>query len=388
MCLKVVIAMDSFKGSISSTEANKAVSIGIRNVYPEAEIISIPLADGGEGTVEALIQATNGMHVIKEVMGPLGQKVLATYGILPDKTAVIEIAEACGLPLVEPDKRNPTLTTTYGVGELIQSAIEKGCRQFVIGLGGSSTNDAGVGMLQALGFRFFDANNNEVGFGGQVLSHIKRIDLTNVIPELKNCAFKIACDVSNPLYGSNGAAYIYGPQKGANTEMIIELDKGLQNFAHIVQRDLNIDIATIPGSGAAGGLGAAFFGLLKGSLESGIQLVLETVKIQDKIQGANFIITGEGRVDAQSKMGKTLSGIGQLGIEHHIPVIALVGSVHQNLNELSIPGVTACFSIVNEPMSITTAMARDIAVKNLQLTSAQVFKVINVIGKRNCNLVF
>lgn len=388
MCLKVVIAMDSFKGSISSTEANKAVSIGIRDVYPEVEIISIPLADGGEGTVEALIQATNGMRVIKEVVGPLGQKVLATYGILPDKTAVIEIAEACGLPLVDLDKRNPLLTTTYGVGELIQSAIEKGCRQFVIGLGGSSTNDAGIGMLQALGFRFLDENNNEVGMGGQVLSHIKRIDLSSVIPELENCTFKIACDVSNPLYGSNGAAYIYGPQKGADMEMVILLDRGLQNFAHIVQRDLNIDIATIPGSGAAGGLGAAFFGLLKGSLESGIQLVLETAKVHDKIQGANFIITGEGRVDGQSKMGKTLSGIGQLGLEHHIPVIALVGSVSQDTNELSIPGVTACFSVINEPMTLTSAMDRDVAFKNLQLTSSQVFKVVKAIGRRNYNLVY
>jgi glycerate 2-kinase len=267
--MKVLIAIDSFKGSISSVEGSEAISLGIKDIYPEAEIVTFPLADGGEGTVETLVQATDGKLVKKEVMGPLKEKVEAIYGILGDgKTAVIEVAAACGLPLVPYNQRNPFVTTTYGVGELISDAIEKGCREFVIGLGGSATNDAGVGMLQALGFRFLNRHNEEVGLGAQALPDILGIDLSHVQTKLKECTFRVACDVNNPLYGPDGATHVFGPQKGATPEMIEQLDLGLKHFAEVVFYELDADIHNIAGAGAAGGLGAAFSGFLHAHIQS------------------------------------------------------------------------------------------------------------------------
>ncbi|WP_028402781.1 glycerate kinase [Ectobacillus panaciterrae] len=378
--MKVLIAIDSFKGSISSTEGSKAISLGIKDVYHDAEIVILPLADGGEGTVEALIQATGGQSIKKEVTGPLNEKVDAVYGILGDeKTAVIEVAAACGLPLVPSNRRNPSVTTTYGVGELICDAIEKGCREFVIGLGGSATNDAGVGMLQALGFSFLDQHNEEVGLGGQELQNIRKIDVTHVHPKLKDCTFKVACDVNNPLYGPSGATYVFGPQKGATAKMVKELDKGLEHFAQVVLYELDTDVHNIVGAGAAGGLGAAFSGFLHAHLQSGIELVLDLIRMEEKIQGVDFVITGEGKLDGQTSMGKAPLGVAQLAHRHHIPVIALAGGISEETSILNKLGITSYFSIMNAPMSLEQAMDPKVTFDNLRLTTNQLFRLIQAV---------
>ncbi|MEM1505556.1 glycerate kinase [Domibacillus sp. 8LH] len=378
--MKVLIAIDSFKGSISSIEGSEAISLGIKEIYPEAEIVTLPLADGGEGTVEALVQATDGKRVEKEVAGPLKEKVHAAYGILGDgKTAIIEVAAACGLPLVPDSQRNPLLTTTYGVGELISDAIEKGCREFVIGLGGSATNDAGIGMLQALGFRFLNQQNEEVGLGAQALHDIWKMDLSQVHAKLRECTFKVACDVNNPLYGPNGAAYIFGPQKGAAPDMIEQLDKGLKHFAEIVLHALGTDIHNTPGAGAAGGLGAAFSGFLNAHLQSGIQLVLDIVNMEKNMQGADFVITGEGKLDGQTSMGKAPLGVAQLAQKHKIPVLALAGGVNEETAVLNKLGVTSYFSIVNAPMTLEEAMDPKVAFNNLKSTTNQLFRLLQAV---------
>lgn len=375
--MKVLIAIDSFKGSISSIDGSEAISLGIRDIYPDAEIITLPLADGGEGTVEALVQATDGKLISKEVTGPLNEKVNAEYGILGDrKTAVIEVAAACGLPLVPSDKRNPLVSTTYGVGELICDAVEKGCREFVIGLGGSATNDAGVGMLQALGFTFLNQNKEEIGLGGQELQNIRKIDMTNVLPELKECMFKVACDVNNPLYGPNGASYTFGPQKGATPEMIQELDKGLKNFTEVVLHELSTDIHNIAGAGAAGGLGAAFSGFLKAKLQSGIELVLEITEMEKNMLGVDYVITGEGKLDGQTSMGKAPLGIAQLAQKHKIPVLALAGGINEETSILNELGITSYFSVVNAPMTLEEAMDSKVTYQNLRSTSNQLFRLV------------
>ncbi|MDN7247109.1 glycerate kinase [Planococcus shenhongbingii] len=378
--MKVLIAMDSFKGSISSIEGSKAISAGIKEVYPEAQIVTLPLADGGEGTVEALIRATDGNVVEKEVMGPLKEKVTAVYGILGDgKTAIIETAAACGLPLVPSNQRNPLLTTTYGVGELIADAIDKGCREFVIGLGGSATNDAGIGMLQALGFRFYNKHNEEVGIDGQALKDIYKMELEHVNAKLKECTFRIACDVKNPLYGPMGAAYIFGPQKGATPEMVKQLDEGLKHFADIVQDALGVDINQIEGAGAAGGLGAAFSGFLNGQLQSGIDLVLEIIDMEKSMEGADFVITGEGKLDGQTSMGKAPLGVAQLAQKQGIPVIALAGGITEETAALNELGITSYFSIMNTPMSLEEAMEPKVTYTNLRTTATQLFRLLQAV---------
>ncbi|MBT2696619.1 glycerate kinase [Bacillus sp. ISL-40] len=383
--MKVLIAIDSFKGSISSIEGSNAISSGIRDIYPDAEIITLPLADGGEGTVEALVQATDGQLISKEVTGPLNEKVNAIYGILGDrKTAVIEVAAACGLPLVPSDKRNPLVTTTYGVGELICDAVDRGCREFVIGLGGSATNDAGVGMLQALGFTFLDQHEKEISLGGQELLNIRSVDVTSVRPELKDCTFKAACDVNNPLYGPTGAAHIFGPQKGATAEMIKELDKGLKNFAEVVLHKLCTDIHNIAGAGAAGGLGAAFAGFLQAKLQSGIELVLEITEMEKNMQGVDFVITGEGKLDGQTSMGKAPLGVAQLAQKYEIPVLALAGGINEETAILNELGVTSYFSVVNAPMTLEEAMDSKVTYYNLRSTTNQLFRLVQTVLSVKC----
>ncbi|PGS54198.1 glycerate kinase [Bacillus sp. AFS041924] len=378
--MKVLVAIDSFKGSISSIDGNKAISEGIRDVYLDAEINTFSLADGGEGTVEALVQGIGGQLIKKEVIGPLKEKIDAVYGILGDnKTAVIEVSAACGLPLVPLEQRNPLVTTTYGVGELINDAILQGCREFVIGLGGSSTNDAGVGMLQALGFSFLNEFNNEVELGGQGLQTIKKINRTNALPELESCIFKVACDVNNPLYGPNGAANIFGRQKGADTVMLKQLDEGLENFAQIVQQDIGKDIQHIPGAGAAGGLGAAFVGFLNANLQSGIKLILEITEMEKHIQGMDFVITGEGKMDGQTFMGKAPLGLAQLAKKHGVPVIALAGGINEDTALLNQHGITSYFSIVNAPLTLEEAMDPKVTYDNLRSTTKQLFRLIQAV---------
>ena len=378
--MKVVIAMDSFKGSISSIDGSKAIASGIKEIYSEADIIRLPLADGGEGIVDILVEETGGYFNKLKVTGPLGKKVDAVYGILGNgKTAVIEIASACGLPLVAQSKRNPLVTTTYGVGELIENALNKGCTDFIIGLGGSATNDAGIGMLQALGYRFLDQNSQDVEFGGSALKIISQIVTENIHPKLRFSSFKVACDVDNPLYGPNGAAHIFGPQKGASKESVKELDDGLKHFSIIVREQMGIDIQDQKGAGAAGGLGGAFSGFLNSNLESGIEVVLDAVQFEKHLAGADFVITGEGKLDGQTSMGKAPLGVAKIARKYNVPVIALAGGVTKEAFKLNEAGISAYFSIMNAPMTLKEAMDYETVYENLHLTSKQLFRLIKVV---------
>lgn len=382
LTLKFLIAVDSLKGSLSSIEANKAVAEGLLKANPYFSIQSLPVADGGEGTVEALVYATGGQFVDSVVTGPLGQPVRARYGILGDKmTAVIEVAEACGLPLIPKDERNPLFTTTYGVGELILDAIEKGCHDFIIGLGGSATNDAGVGMLQALGYQFFTKAGELAGLGADAHKEISRIDIGKVPEQVKAAKFRVACDVNNPLYGLNGAAYIYGPQKGATPEMVIKLDEGLRNFANVVLEQLGTDLQSISGAGAAGGLGAAFAGFLEAELESGVELILELARFEEQLQGVDLVITGEGKMDRQTSMGKAPAGIALLAKQHKIPVIALAGDISEGNPSLHESGITAYFTIVGGPTSLEKAMKPETTRTNLIRTGEQIGRVLYFVQK-------
>ena len=303
--MKVVVAIDSFKGSLSSFELGEAIKKGIHKMYVDAEVNSVPIADGGEGTVEALVEGTGGEFIDVEVNGPLMRPVTARYGIIGEGTAIIEMAAASGLPLVDSGERNPEKTTTYGTGELIKDAINRGCREFIVGIGGSATNDAGLGMMQALGYKFLDKDGKELGTGGEIMAKVAEIDSTGAMTELSECEFLIACDVDNPFYGQNGAAHIYGRQKGADDAMVASLDEGLKVLSETINTKLGKDIAELPGAGAAGGLGGGFVAFLNGKLEPGIDIILREVNLEKAIEGADFVITGEGRIDFQSVMGKS-----------------------------------------------------------------------------------
>ena len=376
--MKVVIAIDSFKGSISSSEGGAAIAAGIKRVYRDAETVVLPLADGGEGTVEALVSGSGGQLRTVSVAGPLGEPVNAIYGIMGDgETAVIEVAAACGLPLVSVERRNPALTTTRGVGELILDAMERGCRSFVVGLGGSATNDAGIGMLQALGYRFVDDSGHDVGEGGGALARIAQIDASGIRPELASCSFRVACDVDNPLYGPEGAAYIFAPQKGADAAMVVTLDQGLRQYAQAAEAHLGRDIAVIPGAGAAGGLGAALVGFLGAELLSGAELVLDSLGIETQLADAQFVITGEGRLDGQTSRGKAPLGVARLASRHGLPVIALAGSVGAEASALNSQGVSALFPILSGPMTLEAAMDPKTTAAHLQDTAEQLFRLIH-----------
>lgn len=378
--MKIVISIDSLKGSLTSIEAANAIKKGILSVDNKTDVVIMPLADGGEGTVEALVQGMNGEEKVITVTGPINEKVNATYGILKEtNTAIIEMAQASGLPLVPAELRNPLNTTTYGVGEIIKEAIEKGCRNFIVGIGGSATNDCGVGMLQALGFEFYDENDNLVGLGGKVLNQIRRINTENKLKELDECNFKIACDVNNPLYGENGAAYIYGPQKGATKEIVKELDKGLKNFAEVVKKDLGKDIAHIEGAGAAGGLGFGFLGFLNSKLESGIKIILDEIKLEEVVKDADIVITGEGRLDNQTAMGKAPIGVAKLAKKHGAKVIAIAGCTTPDAVKCNEEGIDAYFSIVNKAMTIDEAMKKENATQNMIETTIQIFNLIKAV---------
>ncbi|MDM5330080.1 glycerate kinase [Neobacillus sp. CF12] len=378
--MNILVAMDSLKGSLSSFEANKAIAEGFSAVSSDFNIVTVPIADGGEGTVEALVHATNGHFIEKVVTGPLGHPVNARFGILGDKTtAVIEIAEACGLPLLSVEQRNPLYTTSFGVGELILDAAEKGCHDIIIGLGGSATNDAGVGMLQALGYQFFNQEGDLIGFGGVELKKIARIDGSAVPNQVKDLKFRVACDVNNPLYGLNGAAYIYGPQKGATPEIVKALDEGLTNFAAMVLEQIGKDLQDISGAGAAGGLGAAFAGFLDAELESGVQLILDYARLEEKLQGVNLTITGEGKLDGQTSMGKAPAGIAQLSKKSGIPVIALAGDITEGNPSLHESGISSFFTIVSGPVDLETAMDLEVTRLNLKRTAEQIGRLLKMV---------
>ncbi len=355
--IKVLIALDSYKGSITALEAASAVEKGILKADSSAEIQKVPMADGGEGTVEAMLAAAGGELRQVEVTGPLGEKVSAFYGILGDRqTGVIEMAAASGLPLIPKEKRNPLITTSYGTGELIKSAIADGCRKLVIGIGGSATNDGGMGMLQALGVKFADINGIELPFGGGELERLHSIDCSHIYKGLKDVEIFVACDVTNPLCGPQGASSIFGPQKGATPEMVQMLDKGLGIFAQKIKQYLGKDILEVPGTGAAGGMGAGLVAFLDAVLKPGIEIMTDVAGLEEKIQGCSFVITGEGNTDYQTMFGKVPVGISRIAQKYGKPVICLSGGIGKGAEALYDAGVTSLFSIVNKPMSLEEAM--------------------------------
>lgn len=377
--MKVVVAIDSFKGSLSSFELADSIEIGIKNIYSDAEVLKIPIADGGEGTVEALVKGSNGELVEIIVNNPLMEKIKAKYGIMGNKkTAVIEMAQASGLILITPEQRNPMKTTTYGTGELIYDAIKKGCREFIIGIGGSATNDAGLGMLQALGYRFLDENKIELGYGGEILSKVKYIDSSNKITELEECKFLIACDVDNPFYGPNGAAEIYSRQKGATENIVKELDKGLMDLAQIIKTELKIDISQLSGAGAAGGLGGGLVAFLNGKLYSGIDIVLKRIKLEQKLKDVDFVITGEGKLDHQTSMGKAPVGVARIAKKWNIPVIALAGGITDGAIETHKNGIDSFFSIINYPITLEEAMKKETTKNFIQRNTEEIFRLIKI----------
>lgn len=383
--MKVVIAMDSFKGSLTSIEAGNAVKRGILKADPNADIIVRPLADGGEGTVDALIQGMHGTERHADVSGPAGDPVDCKYGILPDHTAVIEMAAAAGLTLIPPEKRNPLYTTTYGVGEAIRDAIQHGCRNFMIGIGGSGTNDGGVGMLEALGYSFLDQSGKEISQGAIGLKDLAEINTDSVIPELSECSFRIACDVDNPLCGANGCSAVYGPQKGADAEMIEKMDRWLFHYAELCRKLFPESSPDYAGSGAAGGLGFAFHTFLHGKLESGVRIVLEETHLEDEIRDADFAFTGEGRIDAQTTMGKAPGGLAKIASRYGIPVIAFAGSVSEDAFRCNQQGITAYFPILRNIVSLDEAMKHENAERNLMDTAEQIFRLITAVRKDQRN---
>lgn len=374
--MKVVVAIDSFKGCLSSYDAGKAVYDAIIKVYKDAEITIKPLADGGEGTTEVFKKFYNADSVKIDVKGPLYSLVNAEYCILNNNTAIIEMAAASGITLIDVTERNPLKTTTYGVGELIKDAVNKGCRQFIIGIGGSATNDGGTGMLSALGFEFLDEYDNPVPFGAEGLQYIKKIRTDNVLSELFECSFKIACDVTNPLCGKNGCSYIYGPQKGATDEMVENMDKWLSQFAKLTKEIQPHSDENLPGCGAAGGLGFAFASYLNSTLRPGIDIILEETDIEKDIINADIVITGEGRLDSQTVNGKAPIGIAKLAKKYGKRVIAFSGCVSDDAEICNEYGIDAFFPILRNITTIEDAMNKDIAYKNLYNTAYQVFRLI------------
>lgn len=357
--MKIVIAPDSFKGSLSTVEVSDAIEQGVKKALPAAEIVKIPMADGGEGTVEALVSSTKG-HIEKlTVHDPLGNDIEAHYGILGDGlTAVIEMAAASGLPLVPPANRNPLFTTSYGTGELIMAAAQKGCRDFIVGIGGSATTDCGTGLAQALGVIFYNQAGEKIDdfMNGDRLGKIGKIDLSGIHPAIKASRFTVACDVQNPLLGPTGCSCVYGPQKGATPEIVKQLEANMTYFADVLERTIDQAVRDIPGAGAAGGLGAGLIAFTQANLKPGIEIVLDACDFTRRIQGASLILTGEGKIDFQTAFGKTLSGIAREGKKQSIPVIGIGGMVDVDIDNLYALGMNSFFSICNQPMDLHTAM--------------------------------
>ena len=369
---RITIAVDSFKGSLSSREEADAFEAGFRTRIPDCEVRKVSIADGGEGTVDALVETLNGDYVEARVADPLGRPIVARYGVIDGgTTAVMEMSAASGLPLIAPEERNPLLTSTYGTGEMIVHAMERGCRKFLVGIGGSATNDGGTGMLRALGFRFLDAEGRELVGGGEILERIAEIDSSNARKELSECEFVVACDVTNPLYGPEGAAYVFAPQKGADAAMVKRLDQGLRTYARAIERYNGVQVDQIAGAGAAGGLGGGFKALLGARLERGIDMVLNAMQFDKIIAGSDLVITGEGRIDRQTTMGKAPSGVLREATAQGIPTIAIGGAV-QVCDELEHSGFAAVLPIVAGPVMLEVAMQREVAIANVRRTATQI----------------
>lgn len=375
--MKVAVAIDSFKGSLSSKQAGEAIKQGIKRAIPDAQVCISPIADGGEGTTEAVIEAMGGEIISISVHNPLAEEIIASYGVIPKtNTAVIEVASAAGLTLIDEEQRNPMYTTTYGVGEMIADAIERGYRNFLIGLGGSSTNDGGVGMLMALGFEFLDCEGENIIFGAEGLGELSEIRKDNAMKELSDCVFTVACDVKNPLCGKTGSSVIYAPQKGANEFEIEKMDKWLCRYAQLSEEIYPHANPDFEGAGAAGGLGFAFKTYLNAKLGSGIDLVIKEINLEDYIKDADVVVTGEGRLDGQSSMGKTPIGVAKIAKKHKKTVIAFAGCIGNDAEKCNELGIDAFFPILRTPCTTEKAMECDYAFDNLVKTSEQVFRLI------------
>ena len=375
--MKIVIAPDSYKESLSALEVAQAVEAGFRQVFPDADYVLVPVADGGEGTVDAMVAATGGRKETVTVSGPLGEPVEAFYGLTGDgDTAVIEMAAASGLALVPPDRRNPLLTNSRGTGELIRAALDAGARRFILGIGGSATNDGGAGMVQALGVRLLDLEGRELDGSGGDLARLERIDVSGLDPRLAECRIEVACDVDNPLTGARGASAVFGPQKGATPEMVQALDANLARLARIVGRDLGVAVDTVPGAGAAGGMGAAMLAFFGATLKPGIEIVTAAVDLDTHVRDADLVITGEGRIDFQTVHGKTPIGVARVAKRHGKPVIGIAGSLGADVGVVHAHGIDAVFSVLSKPCTLDEAL-RD-AAANVELTARNVAAVLRL----------
>ena len=378
--MNVVIAIDSFKGSLTSMEAGKSAADGIKKVFSDAEIAVCPLADGGEGTVEALTAGCGGIFTEVTVMGPLGKPVSCRYGILEEsKTAIIEMSGAAGITLISAQERNPLATTTYGVGEVIRDAVGRGCRHFIVGIGGSATNDGGVGMLSALGFEFLDKSGQPVRNGAAGLADLAEIRSGHVLPVLKECTFRVACDVENSLCGELGCSSVFGPQKGADEKSIRQMDQWLFSYAQLTKEHFPQADENCPGAGAAGGLGFAFQSYLGARLEPGIRIVLEETGLEREMADADFVLTGEGRMDEQTAMGKAPVGVAKLAKKHGCTVIAFAGALQEGFTVCHEIGIDAAFCIQKRAVSLEEAMDRDAAMQNLTDTCKEAFRLVKAV---------
>lgn len=376
--MKILIAPDSFKECMSALSAANAIESGILKVFPSAQCIKKPMADGGEGTTEALVTATGGKIYKAKVLDPLGNEVEAEFGILGNShTAVLEMASASGLGLVPAKLRNPLITTTYGTGQLIQAALSHPITHLIIGIGGSATNDGGAGMIQALGGKLLDGSGKSIGLGGGALGDLHQIDLSELDPRLRSVTLQVACDVTNPLTGPLGASHIFGPQKGATPEMVQLLDKNLKHYAHCILTQRGIDIENQSGAGAAGGLGAGLMAFLNAELVSGVHLVMNYADLETAVLEADLILTGEGRIDGQSGFGKVLDGIGSLALKHHTPALALVGAVGEGAEGMYNRGIQGIFSIISEPCDLEKALKNGPI--NLERTSENLMRTLRSI---------
>ncbi len=375
--MRIIVAPDSFKGSVSALGVAKAMERGIRAVFPEAEVIKVPIADGGEGTVEALVAATGGRLLHAGVRGPLGEPVRAHWGVSGDgATAFIEMASASGLPLVPKERRDPRITSTFGTGELMKAALDAGLRKLVVGIGGSATNDGGTGMARALGVRFLDAEGRDLPEGGAALAGLVRIELSGLDPRLAEASILVACDVDNPLCGPRGASAVYGPQKGATPEMVAELDAALGVLARVATAATGHAIALSPGAGAAGGLGAGLLFFTPANLRPGVSIVLETTGFGALVQDADLVITGEGRTDFQTAMGKAPVGVAEVARRHGVPVVCLSGGLGEGADEVLALGIAALSSTVPQPMTLEACM--DQGATLVEAAAARVCRLLGV----------
>ena len=375
--MKIIIAPDSFKESMTAKEACEAIEKGMKIALPNAEFIKVPMADGGEGTTQSLVDATEGKMYFVETTGPLGEKVKSKFGILGNgEIAVLEMASTSGLELVPREKRNPMITTTYGTGELIKKAMDMGAKTILIGIGGSATNDGGAGMIQALGGKLLDENGKQISFGGGELSKIKKIDLSELDSRIKNIKFIAACDVQNPLTGKTGAVNVFGRQKGATEEMVKILDNNLKHYAELIRKDVKVDVENIPGAGAAGGLGAGLMAFLNAELRKGIDIVVEYSKLEEKIKGADFVITGEGSIDSQTRFGKTPYGVVSVAKKYGVPNITLAGNVSKDIEILYDYGFDAIFSIMQGVDNLDNALKNGKV--NLEKTAENIARLIRI----------